>query len=442
MPKGGPIEGSYNAMSNLLFEPPFMISREALQESQVHAHAFANAQPFRHVVIDGFLDSATCQHLLDDFPSFEDRYALNEMGEVGGKAVRTEVRGISETYRELDGYLQTREFLAFVSTVTGIPDLLYDPDYVGGGTHENRDGQGLDQHVDFNFHPRTHWHRRLNLIVYLNPQWDDAWGGNLQLQADPWSGDTRGPTIAPKFNRAVIFETTERSWHGFSNIRLPQDKKSLSRKSFAIYLYTKERAPEETAASHATVYVPDGMPAGLNAGTVLQEAHVADLRQRFERMLGQLKFLYDREKQFASQITAIEGALAEARGALRLPLQGYATQLDAPQGFWPDGWAARELSAQFVPRKNLHGIELAVWAPDRLDGDQTLEIELGGKRWTHHVALGSRSRAKLELKAPAGRELKLTIRAERGFVPAQAGESGDARELAWKLLAATLEHER
>ena len=159
--------------------------------------------------------------MLDEFPSFEDRYALNEMGEVGGKAVRMDVRDVSDTYRSIDRYLQTREFLDYVSTVTGIPDLLYDPDYVGGGTHENRDGQGLEQHVDFNFHPGTRWHRRLNLIVYLNPEWDDAWGGALELQTDPWQGDTRGPRIAPLFNRAVIFETTEKSWHGFSQITLP-----------------------------------------------------------------------------------------------------------------------------------------------------------------------------------------------------------------------------
>ena len=262
--------------------------------------AFVSADPFRHVVIDDFLDPAAANGLLTDFPSFEDRYALNETGEVGGKAARMDVRGLSAMYRRLDEYLRTREFLDFVSNVTGIPDLLYDPDYIGGGTHENRDGQGLDQHVDFNFHPGTRWHRRLNLIVYLNPEWHDAWGGNLQLQADPWNGDTRGSAVAPLFNRAVIFETTERSWHGFSAIHLPAEKKSLSRKSFAIYLYTKERPPAETAASHATVYVPDGLPEGLHAGMTLREADMAELRQRFERIRGQLKFLYDREKDIAT----------------------------------------------------------------------------------------------------------------------------------------------
>lgn len=188
--------------------------------------------------------------------------------------------------------------------------------------------------------------------------------------------------------------------------------------------------------------MPEAIPSGLKPGLTLDESHVADVRQRFERMLGQLKFLYDREKQFSAQITALEGALAEARGAQRLPLQRYATQPHALQGIWPDGWVSKEFACSFVPERKMRALELELWAPSQLDVDQTLDIELYGKRWQHHIARGSRSRAKLELKAPAGRELQLTIRAERGFVPVQAGESGDARELAWKLLAATLEHER
>ena len=112
------------------------------------ARAFESARPFRHVTIPSFLRKDLCEELLGGFPGFEARHALNEMGEVGGKAVRMDVRDLGHAYRELDDYLQTPEFLDFVSRVTGIPDLLYDPDYIGGGTHENRHGQGLDAHVD------------------------------------------------------------------------------------------------------------------------------------------------------------------------------------------------------------------------------------------------------------------------------------------------------
>ena len=155
-------------------------------------------------------------------------------------------------------------------------------------------------------------------------------------------------------------------------------------------------------------------------------------------MLGQLKFLYEREKQFAAQIATLETALTEARGAMRLPLQGYATQPLAPQGIWPDDWVGVEFNGSFVPERKLRGLELQLWAPDQLDGDQTLQIELDGKRWQHHVARGSRSQVMLELRSPVGAMVDLRIRAERAFVPAKASSSDDRRSLAWKLLGMSL----
>jgi hypothetical protein len=107
------------------------------------AAAFAQAQPFKHVVIDNFLDPALIARLLADFPGFEDRYAKNESGLVGGKAVRMDMPQISDAYAELDRAIQSPDFLARISAITGVPDLLYDPEYVGGGTHENVQGQGL-----------------------------------------------------------------------------------------------------------------------------------------------------------------------------------------------------------------------------------------------------------------------------------------------------------
>ncbi|MFN9791988.1 MAG: 2OG-Fe(II) oxygenase [Pseudomonadota bacterium] len=405
------------------------------------AREFAAATPFRHVVVDGFLDEALCRRLLAEFPGFEARHAINELGQVGGKAVRPDVRDISATYRALDDHIRSPDFLDLVGRITGIPGLLYDPDYVGGGTHENVHGQGLDAHVDFNYHPGTRWHRRLNLIVYLNPEWDEAWGGALELQSDPWDPQhNRVRAVAPLFNRCVIFETNEISWHGFRRIELPEERRGLSRKSFAIYLYTRERPATETAPSHATVYVPDGMPEGLQAGAVLSAAQVEDLSARFAHLRGQLRFLYEREKQFTAQLAALEGALAEARAAAGFPLQGYAVATGAAAGYWPDGWCARNLALRFRTTRKASGLWLDAFVPAALRAPQRLSIAVGDVRGTLDLAPGARQSIEVPLRVAAGTEVELRVEAGADWTPAADGASGDQRPLAWKLVEAALRH--
>ena len=418
-----------------------LIEATVFKRAEADARAFQNAQPFRHVAIDDFFSRPLCERLLADFPGFEARHALNEMGEVGGKAVRMDVRDISDAYRDLDRYLQTPEFLGYVSAITGIPDLLYDPDYIGGGTHENRQGQRLDAHVDFNYHPRTRWHRRLNLIVYLNPEWEDTWGGLLELHSDPWStAANRTVAIAPLFNRAVVFETTETSWHGFTQIRLPPERATLSRKSFAIYLYTVERPAEEAAPPHATIYVPDALPTDWKAGRTLSADDLLELNNRFTRMRGQLQFLYRREKSFGAQIAGLEAGIDWTRGAQRLELQGYAKQPEAVRGVWPDQWAGVDVAAMIAPTRDMTVLRIEVWVPPQIDGGQQLRIEFGDAVSTHSVASGDPTTINLPLTVAAGHAVPLRIHASRSWMPSADGGSADERSLAYRILNVVTEH--
>lgn len=417
-----------------------LINPAVLANQDELARQFREAEPFQHVVIPDFLQPELCERLLADFPGFEERHALNEMGQVGGKATRPDVRDISDSYRALDAYIQTDGFLALVSKITGIPDLLYDPDYIGGGTHENRHGQSLDVHVDFNYHPRTRWHRRLNLIIYLNKEWQDDWGGNLELHGIPWNErDRRVRAIAPAFNCCALFETTESSWHGFSQIGLPEERKQQSRKSFAIYLYTRERPVESTAPPHATIYVPASIATDWQAGRVLDESDLAELRQGLTRMRTQLRFLYDRETRFAAQIDALEQALAESRAALTLEIQGHAVHTAGTTGLWQDGWAGAELTASFKTTRAARTMTLEVWSPPQLDGAQTLRIELGDHVHSERLSGGRRTSIRLPLTAPVGTESTLRIQAERTWTPSADGNSGDERPLAYRILSTVLD---
>jgi 2OG-Fe(II) oxygenase superfamily len=272
---------------------------------------FLNAQPFRHIVIDNFLTSEFCAHLQSDFPAFDTKKALNEFGEVGGKAVVEGLPGISATYKSFDDLIQSREFLDLIGQMTGIPNLLYDPHYFGGGTHENRSGQDLDIHIDFNYHPLTRTHRRLNLIVFLNPEWHEDWGGYLELHKNPWGPpeEDLAVSVEPLLNRCVIFETTEQSWHGFRRIQIPADRNGLSRRSIAVYFYTNERPPEQTAPSHSTVYVPWRLPDRFQPGLTLSEADLQTIKILLQRRDDQIRFLYEREKEYSHSIEVASGVL-------------------------------------------------------------------------------------------------------------------------------------
>ena len=270
------------------------INPSVLERRRELHHAFIEAQPFRHVVIEGFFQPAFCAALLKQFPAFDEKGAINEDGAVGGKSTQERVRSLGRPYEQLDDLVQRAEFLQLIGTVTGIDDLRYDPYYFGGGTHENRHGQDLDPHVDFNYHPVTHQHRRLNLIVYLNEEWDTRWGGALQLHRDPYRPPKEDEikTIAPLLNCCVIFETNEHSWHGFERINLPGHMQKLSRKSFALYYYTDTRPARETAEEHSTVYVERHLPERFHEGLTLGDGDVHEIRTMLARRDQHLKRLY------------------------------------------------------------------------------------------------------------------------------------------------------
>ena len=271
-----------------------------MSQLQLHAKnndfatSFQNAKPFCHLVIDNLLSPEFCRKLANDFPRFESDKAVSELGTEGYKAVHTNLLQLGPAYESLDKLIRSEEFLNLVTRWTGIPDLLYDSEYVGGGTHENLNGQELDPHIDFNYHPTTALHRRLNLILFLNREWEESWGGGLDFHRDPWDPESdQVISITPVFNRCVLFETNEHSWHGFRQIVLPKDKRHISRRTIAVYFYTRERPIAEVATEHSTVYVPRAMPSHIRPGYTLSQEDCDNLRTRHTRNIHQIRFLYD-----------------------------------------------------------------------------------------------------------------------------------------------------
>ncbi|MCK7593868.1 2OG-Fe(II) oxygenase [Pseudomarimonas salicorniae] len=277
------------------------LSPALIDSSQRLGQRFSAARPFRHLVIDDFFRPEFANALLAEFPAFERGNARTENGDLGQKSTVEKIRELGPSFEALDDLIQSKPFLDWLSEATGIPDLLYDPWYFGGGTHESREGQELDAHVDFNRHPANGWHRRLNLIVYLNREWEDAWGGSLELHSDPRRDDNRVTLVTPLFNRCVVFETTEWSWHGFSRITLPPAQAHKTRRSIALYFYSRSRPADELAPEHSTIYVERPLPERFRAGMTLGEQDVQELRVLLARRDQHIQRLYrDLMQQSAS----------------------------------------------------------------------------------------------------------------------------------------------
>jgi hypothetical protein len=141
-------------------------------------------------------------------------------------------------------------FLQFLSEVTGIPNLISDPGFEGGGLHQIIRGGKLGVHADFNRHRDFGLDRRLNLLLYLNRDWREEYGGNLELWDRTMSRcEAR---VAPLFNRVMIFGTTDFTYHGHPDpLQCPE---GMTRKSMALYYFSNGRPAEELSGDHSTLF--------------------------------------------------------------------------------------------------------------------------------------------------------------------------------------------
>ncbi|QDC41236.1 2OG-Fe(II) oxygenase [Candidatus Methylopumilus universalis] len=139
-------------------------------------------------------------------------------------------------------------FLRAMAEVMAIEKIIPDPYFKGGGLNVMTRGGLLDIHVDGNYHDATGLNRRLNALLYLNPQWSPSWGGEFGIYDE--NGDVCLKKIEPLFNRLVIFDSHDKSFHGIPNtINFPD---SHPRRSILLYYYTKEERP----ASQIQVALP------------------------------------------------------------------------------------------------------------------------------------------------------------------------------------------
>lgn len=224
-------------------------------------------KPFKYIILDDFLNLDYAKNILDEFPlinsKWKDARGHNSQNKWTLPIVKDKIASgfMNET--------KSSDFLDYLSKITSIPDLIFDSTHCGAGYHQLTTGGFLNVHVDFNklntdntvakLNDNIKLDRRLNLIVYFNENWKSEKGGYLEL----WdmAKNNRIENISPIFNRCVIFETNEVSFHGNPKpLKLNQNE---TRKSLSIYYYTKGRNDINHIDPHNTIYINTGSILGF-----------------------------------------------------------------------------------------------------------------------------------------------------------------------------------
>jgi hypothetical protein len=213
-----------------------------------HLTRYRSAHPYPHAQFENFLEEAAAWRAMESFPKIKDDGWIHYVHVNEKKHGLNKMDLIPPFLQEVIRALNTEEFVRGIGKLTGIEGLKADPSLEGGGLHQSQRGGYLNVHADFTVHPHKRtWRRRVNLLIYLNENWRPEYRGELEL----WTRDMKScaARISPVFNRCVIFNTDEDSFHGLPDpIQCPED---MTRKSIALYYFTEEAtAPPKRATNY------------------------------------------------------------------------------------------------------------------------------------------------------------------------------------------------
>ena len=213
-------------------------SSKLLHLAKENAERYARGKPFPHIYFDDFLPVEAAEAALRDFPEPR-QVKWNEFNNPNEKKLAFDaVEKLPVSVRDVLYFLNSRPMVEFLEILTGIKGVIPDPYFVGGGLHQIKPGGKLAVHADFNHHERLNLDRRLNVLIYMNKDWKEEYGGHFEL----WNKEMTcaEQKLLPIFNRCAIFSTTSVSYHGHPN---PPDLPTRSDAQIDRHLLLFERPP-------------------------------------------------------------------------------------------------------------------------------------------------------------------------------------------------------
>jgi hypothetical protein len=239
--------------SEIDIDTPLELSQRSLSSlAAAYRDAYQRAAPFPHVVLEDFFPAAVLEEVLTEFPAPSAEGWLRYENARERKLETTQERALGTVTQRVLQELNSPVFLQFLEVLTGIEGLVPDPYFWGGGLHQIEPGGLLKIHADFNWHPQLLLRRRLNLLLYLNRDWRDDYGGHLEMWDRTMHQCVR--RIIPIFNRCVIFNTTDVAFHGHPQpLTCPE---GMTRKSIALYYYSNGQPTQQAWQRQGTRWRP------------------------------------------------------------------------------------------------------------------------------------------------------------------------------------------
>lgn len=249
-----------------------------------YAERYQSGTPYNHICIDNFFPEEVLESVtkdLEELPQSEESYARAQEN-----LKSSYIPERLPTYsKNLFYALNSRSFLQFLEEMTGIPALIPDPYFMGAGIHKTLNGGHLDIHADFNLHKQMNVERRLNVLIYLNKDWREEYGGSFEI----WDNDMtqKMSSFVPQYNRMVCFSTGSDTFHG--NPETVNHPDGEPRQSIALYYYTATW--DATRKSHTTLFKPRPGTADTKDRQVARHAMLENVLPPFvyRRVAGRLR---------------------------------------------------------------------------------------------------------------------------------------------------------
>ena len=209
------------------------VSDRLKKDSQLWKQSYLAAKPYPHLVIDDLFAPELLDRLVEEFPKPKNRDWIVWDTEHELKTTSRGIDDLSMFTQIFCLWLNSRAVISTIESIVGINNLVGDPLFHGAGLHEMYSGGWLEMHADYTKHFTLPLMRRINILIYLNRDWDASWGGELALQ-EPKNPQTQ-VSYPPYFNRTIIFPTTAKTFHGVPTpLSCPLN---CSRKLLSIYYW-------------------------------------------------------------------------------------------------------------------------------------------------------------------------------------------------------------